>query len=372
MKTVKRPMYQLIVDDVKRKILNGEISTEEPIPSQIELAKLYETSEITSRRALTELAQEGLIYRVRGKGSYVSRSYAEAFGAEARIETIYLIYHALPVEQFNHGFFADLLRGLHEKCEENRVQFQLWDIGEREKLPPNPERSGLVLLPGAMETEFVSADIVAGWKSEGRKIVTVHFYFPHLQIPYVIVDNMTGGYLATQHLLSIGHRRIGIVLTGSSVAGLNQEFSLRFQGYKLALSQYKIEFDPSLVVVIEGSMEQADSGAQGFDRLMDLDAPPTAVFLTSDIKAFGAMKAAERRGLAIPGDVSVVGYDDLFVSSYVRPSLTSVNQNTYRVGKRAVELLLEGEIASGKTFSKDEIEPSLIVRDSTAEWNADE
>ncbi|MDG0810959.1 GntR family transcriptional regulator [Cohnella rhizosphaerae] len=372
MKTVKRPMYQLIVDDVKRKILNGEISTEEPIPSQIELAKLYETSEITSRRALTELAQEGLIYRVRGKGSYVSRAYAEASGAEARIETIYLIYHALPVEQFNHGFFADLLRGLHEKCEENRVQFQLWDIGEREKLPPNSERSGLVLLPGAMETDFVSADIVAGWKSEGRKIVTVHFYFPHLQIPYVIVDNMTGGYLATQHLLSIGHRRIGIVLTGSSVAGLNQEFSLRFQGYKLALSQYKIEFDPTLVVVIEGTMEQADSGAQGFDRLMDLDAPPTAIFLTSDIKAFGAMKAAERRGIAIPGDVSVVGYDDLFVSSYVRPSLSSVNQNTYRVGKRAVELLLEGEAASGKTFSKDEIEPSLIVRDSTAEWNGDE
>lgn len=368
MKTDKRPMYQYIVDDFKGKIRKGEISGDEPIPSQIELAKVYGTSEITSRRALTELANEGVIYRVRGKGSFVSRNYmGRTGGNEAEIGTIYLVYHNIPMELFNHGFFGDFLRGLYEKCEERRIAFRMWDIGERRQLPPDAGDSGLVLLPAAMETEYVSADIVAGWMKDHRRFVTAHFYFPHLQIPYVIVDNMMGGYLATQHLLSIGHRRIGIVLTGDSLVELNQEFSLRLQGYKLALSQYKVEFDPSLVVVIEGLKEDPASGAEGFDRLMELDQPPTAVFLTSDMKAFGALQAAERRGLSIPGDVSLVGYDDLFVSSVIHPGLTTVNQNTYSLGKRAAELLLEAEGGGASGFRKDEIVPSLVVRASTAE-----
>ncbi|MEQ4482555.1 substrate-binding domain-containing protein [Cohnella silvisoli] len=362
-------MYQYIVDDFKEKIMKGEISGEEPIPSQLELAKLYQTSEITSRRALTELASEGLIYRVRGKGSFINKDYMDRANAkESKIHTIYLVYHTIPIELFNHGFFGDLLRGLHEKCEENQVAFQMWDIEKKGGLPPDADHSGWVLLPTPIETEYVSADIVAGWKQENRRFVTAHFYFPHLQIPYVIVDNMTGGYLATQHLLSIGHRRIGIVLTGNSPVEINQEFSLRLQGYKLALSQYKVGFDPSLVVVIEGVKEDSESGAQGFDRLMDLDEPPTAVFMSSDFKAIGALHAAERRGLDVPGDVSLVGYDDLFVSSFVHPGLTTVNQNTYLVGKRAVELLLDWENGGASGFKKDEIVPSLIIRDSTAEW----
>ncbi len=372
MKLDKRPKYQFIVDDMKAKIKSGEISADEPIPSQIELAKHYQTSEITSRRALTELANEGLIYRVKGKGSFVNKDFAEAVTQEnSRIRTIYLVHQNVPLHLFSYGFFGDMLRGLYEQCEAYRVAFRLWNIAEKGALPPNEEHNGLVLLPAFQDTEYITAEAIAGWKRENRKFVTTHYYFPHLQIPYVIVDNMTGGYLATQHLLSIGHRRIGIVLTGNSPVDINQEFSLRLQGYKLALQQYQIEFDPSLVVIMAGDSEDAESGAQGFDRLMDLAQPPTAVFMTSDIKAIGAMHAAERRGLDIPGDISFVGYDDLNIGNYLHPGLTTINQNTYLMGRKAAEFLWEWDNGSAG-FRKEEIVPSLIVRDSTAEWLTDE
>jgi len=204
------------------------------------------------------------------------------------------------------------------------------------------------------------------WRSEGRRIVTVQFYYPHLGIPYVVADNLTGGYLATQHLLSLGHRRTGIILTGKSVVDLNQEFSLRLQGYKLALEQHGVAFDPELVCVMDGHNESSDMGYQGFLELHGRSPePPTAVFVTSDIKAFGALKAAQDMGLDVPGDVSLIGYDDMRISAFTHPHLTTVNQNTRRIGRRAVEILLRDWPISPGVLVKDEIVPRLIVRGTT-------
>ncbi|RUS46682.1 substrate-binding domain-containing protein [Cohnella sp. AR92] len=355
----KTPMYQYIMNDIKQKIESGELKPHDPLPTQIDLAKEYNTSEITSRRALSDLVQEGYVYRIRGKGSFIQENPTAGAGSKP-IRTIYFA-HRNQLDSFDHPFFNDMFEGIKETCEENGVEFHLWNIGSDYVLPDDPN-AGIILL--TTKDDFDLSRLTA-WQQENRRIATVHFYYPHLGIPYVIVDNLTGGYLATQHLLSLGHKRIGVILTGDSILDVNQEFSLRLQGYRLALSQHQIAFDPELVAFMSGGKERLEMGAEGFGRLMKLEQPPTAIFATSDYKAFGAMEAAREMGLKVPEEISIMGYDDIKVSKYTYPALSTVNQNTKKLGQRAAEILLFEMKGDQVQLIKDEIVPTLVQRDST-------
>ncbi|MGN7355827.1 GntR family transcriptional regulator [Paenibacillus sp. SAF-054] len=359
-KSDKTPMYQYIMNDIKRKIETGELKPHDPLPTQIDMAKEYNTSEITSRRALSDLVQEGFIYRIRGKGSFVNENMTASAGQAIR--TIYFAHKNNEVSTFNHPFFTDMFQGIKEVCEENGIEFYMWNFGENYELPDDPQ-AGIILL-----TTNHTFDIshLTAWQEQKRRIVTVHFYYPHLGIPYVIVDNLTGGYLATQHLISLGHRDIGVILTGNSIMELNQEFSLRLQGYRLALSQHQIPFNQDLIAVMKGEDERGDMGYRGFEKLMSMEHPPTAIFATSDFKAIGAMNAARDMGIRIPDDVSILGYDDVEISEFTYPRLSTVNQNTRKLGQRAAEILLFELKGQENGSVRDEIVPTVIVRDSTA------
>ncbi|MDF2722307.1 MAG: GntR family transcriptional regulator [Paenibacillus sp.] len=362
------PQYQIIVNDIREKIMSGELPPHTALPQQAELAKMYNTSEITSRRAFTELVKEELIYRVKGKGTFVAeRSSHVALplsDSSMPIETVYFVHPRGDMTLFNHRFFSDMLNGIHQKCEENGVDFYTWDLGTDMQLPED-ENAGYIVLTHLPQEQQIPLHKLSQWQSEKRRMVTVHFYYPHLQLPYVISDNLTGGYLSTQHLLALGHRRIGIILTGRSQLELNQEFSLRLQGYKLALSQHRIELDPKLIVTVDGEQESEAMGYEGFRQLMAVDNPPTAIFATSDMKAIGAMRAAKDSGLDIPGKISMIGYDNLIVSSYLSPPLTTIDRNACTIGCRAAEILF-AYAEDGHKLMKDEIVPKLVIRGSTA------
>jgi len=364
-KQEKVPMYQVIVDDIKRQVSQGQLRPHDLLPNQIDLARQYNTSEITSRRALTELVQANLIYRIRGKGSFVSE--LPVAGGEKQIQTVYFASAYMSVQLYNHRFFTDMLAGLKEICVERGISFYMWDMGPGEGRLPDDPNAGIVLLPN----HYLDLNRLVELRNEARRLITIQSYYPHLNIPYVIVDNLTGGYLATQHLLSLGHKRIGIILTGSSIVDMNQEFSLRLQGYRLALSQYQLAFDPDLVWVRDDQDERVEAGYDGFKALMELPEPPTAVFATSDYKAFGVMTAARDMGFSIPDDISLVGYDDVVLSEYSYPNLTTINQNTHKLSRRAVEILLLGQQEPGGQVVKDEIVPNLIVRESTTAYHTD-
>ncbi|PQP89941.1 LacI family DNA-binding transcriptional regulator, partial [Paenibacillus sp. AR247] len=117
---------------------------------------------------------------------------------------------------------------------------------------------------------------------------------------------------------------------------------------------------------VDGEDERAEMGEEGFKRLMKLPEPPTAIFATSDYKAFGAMNAARESGMNIPKDISIIGYDDVKLGEYSYPRLTTVNQNTRKMGQRAAEILLFELEEDHSSLVKDEIVPTLILRDSTA------
>lgn len=181
----------------------------------------------------------------------------------------------------------------------------------------------------------------------------------------VTVDNYGGAFQATTYLLNLGHRRIAL-LAGP------QEFSTtraRLRGYTDALAREGIGVDPALV---RHGNHSERLGASVFPHLLGLADPPSAIFATSDISAIGVLSAAEIHGLAIPDDLSVVGYDGIRVSEWLRPKLTTVEQPIDALAQAAIMSIMR-QLKQGKDRRRGDAEPQevvlpmrLVIRGSTA------
>lgn len=199
-----------------------------------------------------------------------------------------------------------------------------------------------------------------------KKSVFVHRLFTDGSANSIVPDEVYGGHLATQHLIQLGHRRIGHLL-GSPDYFSSEE---RLQGYKLALEQAGLPFDPALVAPGRYDVEPGYAGAR---QLLELEEPPTAIFAANDLSAVGAIYAAQDKGLRLPDDLAIVGYDDQTrVATIVRPKLTTVTLPCFEMGQASAELLLS-LIQKGVT-SKEEIriKGKLIVRESCGSQSSTE
>jgi LacI family transcriptional regulator len=182
---------------------------------------------------------------------------------------------------------------------------------------------------------------------------------PPADIPSVGATNWAGGFAATEHLLSLGHRRIGAI-TGPA----DYLCSLaRLDGYRSALERAGVAFDPALVRYGDFHHEGGFSSAT---ELLDRPDQPTAIFAGSDQQAFGVYEAARRRKMRIPEDLSVVGFDELPVSRWASPPMTTVRQPLAEMGNAAAQML--GALIDGLPLrsSRMELTTELIVRESTA------
>ena len=174
-------------------------------------------------------------------------------------------------------------------------------------------------------------------------------------------DNWQGAFDATQYLIDLGHKRIGFS-TGMMAINAARE---RLGGYKAALKANNIAVKKSLIV--EGSFAY-EGGYRATEKLLKLNKKPTAIFASNDLSAFGVMDAVRDKGLSIPEDISVVGFDDIPQASITYPKLTTVKQPLEQMGREAVKLLLD-QIETPKKPSRVTLATTLIKRDSCQALN---
>jgi LacI family transcriptional regulator len=198
-----------------------------------------------------------------------------------------------------------------------------------------------------------------------------------LEVPVVIVDpvgqpdpdvltigaaNWAGGLTATEHLLKLGHRRIGTI-TGSPAILCSQA---RLDGYRAALDRAGVSLDPQLVKTADYHYQYQFAYQSALEAALDLlhlPERPTAIFAGSDVLALGVYEAARRSGLRLPEDLSVVGFDDVPMAQWVSPPLTTMRQPLAEMATLATKTLLEG--GSTGIQHRVELSTTLIVRDST-------
>jgi DNA-binding LacI/PurR family transcriptional regulator len=180
---------------------------------------------------------------------------------------------------------------------------------------------------------------------------------PDPRIPSIGAANWAGGLTATEHLIELGHRRIGTI-TGRPSLLCSQA---RVDGYRAALEHAGIPADPALVCTGDFQFEAALAAATDMLALPD---PPTAIFAGNDFEAMGVYEAARLHRLRIPDDLSVVGFDDLPMSAWVSPPLTTVVQPLAQMAALATQLVMDP--AMDKSNNRVELSTSLVIRASTA------
>jgi DNA-binding LacI/PurR family transcriptional regulator len=183
----------------------------------------------------------------------------------------------------------------------------------------------------------------------------------HPQLSRTVIDDVAGGRIATQHLIDLGHHKIGYV---SDL--LDNPFNFvssrdRYEGYRQALDEAGVPFTPEYHRQGEHGRKEARENAL---RLLSLPDPPTAIFAASDTQAIGVLEAAQEMGSRVPEDLSIVGYDDIEVAEYLH--LTTMRQPLFVSGVQGVELLLETIAAPLPSPRRVELPFELIVRETTA------
>jgi DNA-binding LacI/PurR family transcriptional regulator len=221
-------------------------------------------------------------------------------------------------------------------------------------IPPSNRVDGLIVISLRPSDE----DILQ-WRSSAIPIILVDCNHPALH--RVVIDDVAGGYLATAHLIELGHHRIAFAGDPEETLFHFSSSHDRFLGYRQALADHGLSFDPTFYQTGEHGRAPARDITL---RLLSLEDPPTAVFAASDTQALGVIEAARSVGLQIPGDLSVVGFDDVEVAEFL--NLTTVRQPLLESGRRGIELLLRAIDDPAMELVCDQLPLELVVRETTS------
>jgi LacI family transcriptional regulator len=262
-----------------------------------------------------------------------------------------------------HGaYFSYILSGAAEALYERDMRLVLCptqhehdrEVSLLERMMHGTTDGGLLILPQE------SADELETLIMHGYRFVVVDPLLPlNEHIPAVSGAHSAGADLAVKHLLSLGHRRIGVI-TGPRGWVATEE---RLRGYHAALGSAGILADPALVV--EANFDR-EPGVHAARRLLDLHEPPTAIFAFNDNMAIGVLEVARERGVRVPDELSVVGFDDVETAAIVTPALTTVRQPLSEMGRMAASLL--ERLIEGQSIDTLHVElrAQLVVRNTTA------
>jgi len=189
-------------------------------------------------------------------------------------------------------------------------------------------------------------------------MVMANEFAPELELPTVHIDNLTAAFDAVNYLHNLGHQRIGCIAGPEEMPLCHY----RLQGYVQALRRSGITVDPHYIA--RGNFTY-EAGAQALEQLLALPKPPTAVFCHSDIMALGALSWAKRQGLRIPQDLSIIGFDNISLSEFCDPPLTTVSQPRFEIGREAMLLLLDQLHGQNVSSGSRLLDCELIIRGST-------
>ncbi|MFH1929207.1 MAG: LacI family DNA-binding transcriptional regulator [Chloroflexota bacterium] len=265
----------------------------------------------------------------------------------------------LLVSSLYHPWVLEIIRGVAKAIEDTAYELVLYTTSSaqgNQELFARALNSGLtdglvVMLPPDGE-EFLSSLYRGGFP-----IVLIDDRGLSHGLPCVKAANQTGAYEATRHLISLGHREIGFV-NGPEEYGCCRE---RLVGYRLALEEAGLAFSPQLIRY--GDFSQP-AGFAIMEEWLGTGSIPSAVFVGSDEMAFGALEAIKARGLRVPDDIAIVGFDDVPLAARADPPLTSVCQPLHAMGAKAMEMLLEQIAGKDVSLEGVELETELVVRES--------
>ena len=355
-------MYQQVRQDLLARIRRGEFQPGSLLPSENQLCQQYEVSITTARRAFLELVKEGVVERRAGVGTMVSSAVRQS-----RLSFLSIDYEG-DAWRRTPSAMGEVIAGVGAASWQRDASFSMTGVANDEavgylrRLVEERSVDGVLL----RTADDISEEYLEILEDAGMPYVVIKRHIPGRPMNCVVSDDVTGARIATEHLLDLGHERIGFVCAKPHITVAKE----RLAGYRAALETRDLPFDE--ILVRQESHFTMGKGREAGELLLRLPNPPTAIFVASDTMALGIYEAVRDLGLQIPQDAALVGYDDLSPVAVLQPSLTTIRTSYYEFGRLAAQLLLnliEGREAPPR---KKIIDPALVVRESAAEPPSEE
>lgn len=266
----------------------------------------------------------------------------------------------LVIPDINNPFFPEIIKGVERTAKKLGYSLILCNTDNDKK----EERESISLLRSKqvdgiiLSLSLENKAVLKELEKEKFPIVQIDRQIKDSIYPAVTIDNKRSAYIATEYLIKQGHRKIGHV-TGD----LSTETALnRLKGYKLALKDHNITIKEEWILEGDYSIE---SGKEMMEKIIKLKDRPTALFFANDLMAFGAYETIFKYNYSIPEDFSIIGHDNIEITSFVRPGLTTMDQPKYRLGEIAAKNLISIiENKDKKAFQNVILKNAMIVRDS--------
>ena len=337
--TKKIPKYIRIADTLKAEIAKGTLSPGDQMPSYNEMTQRFDVAKHTIDKAHAILEQEGLVRREQGRGIFVA---VQSLG---RTGNIGLLLRSSA--QFD-PYAQELIAGIQQQARANDIDVMLVDEA---KPITRKNIDGVLLYCNNLEAALL--DLPADMPR-----VLLLEPATGMGLANVVADDFGGAKMATRHLLELGHRRISFLLAADY-----DTYSLqRLAGYQAALDEFGIKFDEQLCFYINKPIQKSNYFLLG-EEYMNIwlsrgwsELNSTAILALNDTGAFGIMKALDAKGIKVPQDVSVVGFDGVGINQQDESALTTVQVPLREIGASGVKLL-EEQIQQGHHFIKKMVLP---------------
>lgn len=271
----------------------------------------------------------------------------------------------LIVPDIRNSFFANLARGIEDRCRELGYTLILCNTSDRHmrdteyiKMLSSKNIDGVLYCMSSDSNKEILLESLKSLSSNNIPFILVDRHFDLKGVNSITLNHLKGGYIATDHLIKLGHKKIACITGPKNLTDAED----RLLGYLKALEEAKIQKDFSLIK--EGKYDFG-SGYEKTNDLVREGRKFSAIFACNDLMAYGAYKALKENGLRVPDDVSVMGYDDIYMSDIFEVPLTTIHQPVEELGVAATDKLIRMINKKEKETSKVIFEPELIIRNST-------
>ena len=356
------PLYRQCSEALKKAIEGGQYAVGGFLPSERDLSERFGINRITLRKALAEIAREGLIENVPGAGNKVVASRRAAASSRV-VSCVMLRFAGLPMMS---PYYADLLEGIEEETTARGFDLLFQSVPEAnlrtsdDKPKSAPKVSGATRVLGVLLVGGVTDELAVAYHKRGIQVMLVDKPAPSRAFSSIMPDNFDGAYRAAKHLLGLGHRRIAFL-----AAKKDPVVESRHGGLVKAMEEAGLPFQRK--DYIEGGYA-SEAAALAIGRYLHARRKDlaTAVMAINDEAAIGALNALRTHGVKVPEDMSVVGFDDIVWAAHTHPPLTTLRIPRREMGRLAAQTLLNQVESARSTPVRLVLQTDLIVRKSSS------
>ncbi len=364
------PLYEQVERDIKRKIETGKLVPGDQIGSHHELSKEYDVSLITIKKALSNLVAAGVLFTRVGKGTYVAEQ------SQPKIDLGNHKTIGLVLRDLKHPFFSLIVHAVEEKAYELGYTLMLsssaGDIQKEESQINHFRNLGVDgLIIASLSLEYRATDYIQKLHEENFPYIMVS-YMHDPDYWYVGSNHELGGFMATEHLIKLGYKSVGYVHVGKG----NLLSEVRKNGYYRGLTENEMPFNSDRIFFLGAEHFEAGSdrfklGYEFGQEFSEMSERPDALVVYSDLVAIGFLKACNEKKITVPGDVGIIGFDDIEMAKHASTPLTTIRQECNKIGSLAVDII-QKRIDRIDIGNRTILKPTLVVRDSCGASNKGE